>query len=229
MKNDSLLNDFPKKTAAYLNKLSKNNTREWFETNRELYNSDFLEPAVQFVFEMGDRLIDLDPEIIAIPKIDKSIFRLHRDVRFSKDKSPYKTNMGLYFWNGKAKKSDAVGFYFHVESKLFGAAAGIYMPPPWLLKRYRDTVTNPDKGNELQMIVKKLEKKYDVGEKKFKRIPKGYSADLPHSDLLLYEGIYAWYENINFNDLAGGKAVDKVFKIYKDMLPLYNWLVRNLY
>ena len=55
------LKDFPKKTAAFLSRLSKNNKREWFESNRELYNSDFLEPAIQFVIEMGDKLIDLDP------------------------------------------------------------------------------------------------------------------------------------------------------------------------
>ena len=77
---------FPRQPAGYLNKLSKNNNREWFEANRESYNSDFLEPLTYFVEEMGEKLLKLDPEITAIPKIDKSIFRLHRDVRFSKNK-----------------------------------------------------------------------------------------------------------------------------------------------
>jgi uncharacterized protein (TIGR02453 family) len=92
------MKDFPKKTVTvYLNKLSKHNNREWFEANRELYNSDFLGPCIQFIVEMGDKLQDIDPDIVAIPKVDKSIFRLHRDVRFSKDKTPYKTNAGLVF------------------------------------------------------------------------------------------------------------------------------------
>jgi len=229
MKTDFVLSDFPGRSATFLGKLSRNNNRDWFEANRELYNSDFLGPAVQFVLEMGDLLFELDPDIIAIPKIDKSIFRLHRDVRFSKDKSPYKTNMGLYFWNGKAKKSDATGFYFHIEPKLFGVAAGLYMPPPYLLKKFRDAVVKPDVGNELHLITKKLERKYEIGGKKFKRFPKGYDADFPYSDLLLYEGIYAWYESSNLKELARGKAAVKIFKIFKEMLPLYKWLTKNLY
>jgi len=99
-----MLKCFPKRTAGYLNKLSRNNNREWFEANRNIYNSDFLGPLIYFVEEMGGKLLKLDPEITAIPKIDKSIFRLHRDVRFSKNKEPYITNAGILFWNGKAKK-----------------------------------------------------------------------------------------------------------------------------
>lgn len=227
---NSSLKDFPQRTADYLDKLSKHNNREWFEANRGLYNSDFLEPAIQFVLEMGDRLSDLDDRIIAIPKIDKSIFRLHRDIRFSKNKEPYKTNMGLYFWDGKAKKSEAVGFYFHVEPKLYGVASGLYMPPPFLLKRFRDAVANSEKGKELHQIVKLLQKKkFDIGGKKFKRFPKGYSEDSAYSEYLLYEGIYAWYESKNFNALSGNKAIEKIFKIFKEMLPLHRWLINNLY
>ena len=100
------LKNFPNNTLSYLKKLSKNNDREWFEKNRELFNSSFLEPAVQFVAEMEEKLSSVRPSIIAIPKTDKSIFRIHRDVRFSKDKQPYKTNMGLYFWEGKKKKME---------------------------------------------------------------------------------------------------------------------------
>jgi len=231
MKSKSLLTDFPANTANFLSKLSKNNNREWLEANRDKYNSDFLEPAVQFVLEMGDRLLDIDPEIIAIPKIDKSIFRLHRDVRFSKDKSPYKTNMGLYFWNSKAKKSEAAGFYFHVEPKLYGVAAGIYMPSAEILKRFRNAVSNPLTGKELHDIVKKMShnKKYAVEGKKFKRLPKGYSSESPYSEYLLYEGIYSWYESKNINELTDGKCIDKVFRNYKDMSPLYKWLNKNLF
>lgn len=92
---------FPQSTINFLTKLSKNNSKVWFDTNREKFNEEFLSPALQFVIEMGGRLSTLSPNINAIPKIDKSIFRLHRDIRFSKDKSPFKTNMGLYFWEGR--------------------------------------------------------------------------------------------------------------------------------
>ena len=221
--------DFPKKTRAFLNKLSKNNNREWFEANRNLYNSNFLEPCVQFIVEMGDKLQDLDPEIVAIPKIDKSIFRLHRDVRFSKDKTPYKTNAGLYFWNGKVKKMEASGFYFHLEPKLFGVGLGMYMFPPHLLKKYRDVVSKPSTAKELHQIIRSLEKKgYSIGGKKFKKTPKGYDPNTLYPGYLLFEGIYAWYEGNDFKKIDGGKAVNVIFKIFKDMLPLHKWLVKKL-
>lgn len=228
MKNQ--LKDFPKKTIAYLKKLSKNNTREWFENNRDKYGSDFLEPCFQFVVEMGDKLQDIDPDIVAIPKIDKSIFRLHRDVRFSKDKTPYKTNAGLYFWNGKMKKMDASGFYFHLEPKLFGVGLGIYIFPPQLLKKYRDVVSNSVSAKELHQIVRSLEKKgYTVGGKKFKKTPKGYDTNTFYPGYLLYDGIYAWYESDDFKKIAGEKAITFIYKVFKDMLPLHKWLVKNLF
>ena len=77
-------NNFPGCTISFLRKLSKNNNREWFEANREEYNKNFFEPAQDFVVNMGAKLFELSPFITAIPKIDKSIFRIHRDVRFSK-------------------------------------------------------------------------------------------------------------------------------------------------
>jgi len=224
------LKDFPKKTIAYLNKLSKNNKREWFEANRDLYNSNFLEPCIQFIVEMGDKLQDIDPDIVAIPKVDKSIFRLHRDVRFSKDKTPYKTNAGLYFWNGKVKKMEASGFYFHLEPKLFGVRLGIYMFPPHLLKKYRDIVSNPSSAKELHQIVRSLEKKgYSIGGKKYKKTPKGYDSNTLYPGYLLYEEIYAWYEGDDFKKIDDGKAVIVIFKIFKDMLPLHKWLIKNLF
>jgi uncharacterized protein (TIGR02453 family) len=224
------LKDFPKRTAAYLAKLSRHNNREWFEANRELYNSDFLEPCIKFVVEMNDRLIDLDPDIVGIPKVDKSIFRLHRDIRFSKNKTPYKTNAGLYFWNGKMKKMDASGFYFHLEPKLFGVGLGMYMFPPHLLKKYREVVSNPSSVKELHQIVRGLEKKgYTIGGKKYKKTPKGYDPNTLYPGYLLYDGIYAWYESDDLKKIADGKAVNFIFKIFKDMLPLHNWLVRNLF
>ena len=223
------LKDFPKKTISYLNKLSKNNTREWFEANRDKYNSDFLEPCFRFVVEMGDKLQDIDPDIVAIPKVDKSIFRLHRDVRFSKDKTPYKTNAGLYFWNGKMKKMDASGFYFHLEPKLFGVGLGIYMFPPHLLKKYRNVVSDSSTSRELHQIVRSLEKKgFSVGGKKFKKTPKGYDSNILYPGYLLYDGIYAWYESDTFSKIDGGKSVNYIFKVFKEMLPLHRWLIKRL-
>lgn len=223
------LKQFPLRTANYLGKLSRNNNREWFEANRDLYVSDFLEPSIAFVSEMGEKLIKLDPDIVIIPKIDKSIFRLHRDVRFSKNKEPYKTNAGLYFWNGKVKKMESSGFYFHIEPKIFGIAGGMHIIPKDQLKPYRDAVSDSVKGKELDVIVKKLEKTgYEVGGKNYKKIPKDYDANSPHAKYLLHDGVYAWYEDKNLKALSEGNVIEFIFKKFKDMLPLHQWFVKNL-
>ena len=230
MNPNDVLKNFPKRTAGYLNKLSRNNNREWFEANRNIYNSNFLEPLIYFVEEMGEKLLKLDPEITAIPKIDKSIFRLHRDWRFSKNKEPYKTNAGILFWNGKAKKMESSSFYFHVEPKMFGVGVGMYIIPKHLLKPYRDAVADPVTGKELNRVVKKIEKNglYKVSGKNYKRIPKGYDPDSPYADYLLHDGLFGWYESKNAKELYDGNAVDLIYKTFKDMLPLHQWLVKYL-
>jgi uncharacterized protein (TIGR02453 family) len=230
MSSASILKDFPKRTTGFLNKLSKNNNREWFEANRSSYNSDFLEPLIYFVEEMGGKLLQIDPEITAIPKIDKSIFRLHRDVRFSKNKEPYKANAGIFFWNGKAKKMESCGFYFHLEPRMFGVGAGMHIIPKHLLKPFRDAVVDPVTGKELSKAVKNVEKNglYKAIGKHYKRIPKGYDPDSPYADYLLHNGMFGWYESKNIKELYNGNAVDIIYKIFKDMLPLHQWFAKNL-
>jgi uncharacterized protein (TIGR02453 family) len=220
---------FPLNTLEFLKKLSKNNNKEWFEENRELFNSDLLQPALQFVVDLGEKLKTIAPDIIAVPKIDKSIFRLHRDVRFSKDKSPYKTNLGIYFWEGKRKKMECSGLYFHIDPKSYFLGTGMYMLSNDLLKAYREKIYDPVLGKELNDTIKKVMKKgvYGLGGKTYKRVPKGYDPDYPYADYLLHSGFYIYYEGKNIGDLVKD-PVSYSFKIYKDMLPVHKWLVKNL-
>ena len=220
---------FPFNTLNFLNKLSKNNNKEWFEKNREFFKSDFLQPALQFVVDLGEKIQTIAPNIMAVPKIDKSIFRLHRDIRFSKDKSPFKTNLGILLWEGKRKKMECSAFYFHIDPKMFFIGAGIYMFQGDMLKTYREKVYNPVLGKELNDAVKKAKKKgnYNLGGKTYKRIPKGYDPEYPFADYLLHRGLYLSYEGKDINELKND-PVDFSFKVFKNMLPVHHWLVRNL-
>ena len=221
---------FPLSTAKFLAALSKNNNKEWFEKNRARFDFEFLQPATQFVVDMGERLTTLSPNIYAIPKIDKSIFRIHRDVRFSKNKVPYKTNMGLYFWEGKGKKMDCPGFYFHIEPKLFFIASGMYEFSKDKLKKYRETVADPAKGKKLYEIISSLQKKknFIIGGKNYKKTPRGFDDTYKYKDLFLYNGLYAYYEKTSFDELIKSDPVKFSFKIFKEMHPLHRWFVENL-
>lgn len=220
---------FPQSTIKFLTALSKNNSKEWFEKNRVRYDLELLQPAVQFVIDLGEKLSDLSPNIYAIPKIDKSIFRLHRDVRFSKNKAPYKTNLGLYFWEGKGKKMECPGFYFHIEPKLFFLGAGMYMFTKDQLKKYRKVVSDPTKGKQLNDILSKLLKKKNImlGGKTYKKTPRGFDLEQKYGELLLHSGLYVFYESKNFNELIKKDPINFSFKIFKEMLPLHNWFINN--
>lgn len=221
---------FPFITAKYLSDLSKNNSREWFLKNRERFDIEFLQPAVQFVIDIGERIQTFAPNVMAIPKVDKSIFRLHRDVRFRKNKEPYKTNLGLYFWEGGGKRMECSGFYFHIEPGNFFLGAGMYVFSPQQLKKYRDTVYNPDKGSELNSIIKSIlrNKNYSIGGKTFKKTPRGYDSDYKFADLLLHSGVYSFYEIDSLNMFHKKDIVEFTYNVFRDMNSLHQWLVKNI-
>ena len=97
---------FPKKGVEFLRQLSEHNDREWFSQHKDEYNEYLLAPARDFVTALGERLRKISPGIIADPRTDRSIFRINRDTRFAKDKSPYKTHLGIFFWEGNLQKME---------------------------------------------------------------------------------------------------------------------------
>ncbi len=221
---------FPFITVKYLSDLSKNNNREWFLKNRERFDIEFLQPAIQFVIDLGERIQTFAPAVMAVPRVDKSIFRLHRDVRFRKNKQPYKTNLGLYFWEGKGKRMECSGFYFHVEPNNFFLGAGMYVFSPQQLKKFRDTVYNPDKGRELSKIINSIlkNKNYVLGGRTYKRTPRGYDSEYKFSELLLHSGLYSFYETDSINIFHKKDILEFSYNVFKDMNPLHQWLVRNI-
>jgi uncharacterized protein (TIGR02453 family) len=221
---------FPQSTKTFLTALSKNNSKEWFEKNRIRYDFELLQPAIQFVIDLGEKLSELSPNIYAIPKVDKSIFRLYRDVRFSKNKAPFKTNLGLYFWEGRGNKMECSGLYFHIEPKLFFLGAGMYQFTKDQLKKYRELVSDPLKGKELNDTVNKLlkNKKYQIGGKTYKKTPRGFDPDYKYNELLLHSGFYVYYESKNFTELTKKDSVSFSYKIFKELYPIHNWLIENV-
>ena len=222
--------EFPQSAIKFLTALSKNNSREWFEKNRVRYDFELLQPAQQFVIDLGEKLTAASPNINAIPKIDKSIFRLYRDVRFSKNKAPFKTNLGLYFWEGKRKKMECSGFYFHIEPKLFFLGAGMYLFSKDQLLKYRDVVSDPIRGKRLSDIISKLLKKknFRLGGKTYKKFPRGFDSDYKYSELLLHSGLYVFYESNSIEELNKKDPTNFTFRIFKEMYPLHKWFVDNI-
>ncbi len=221
---------FTRDTVKYFARLEKNNNREWFDAHRDELEQNVMEPARVFVTVMGDTLRDIAPDIQAIPAVDKSIFRLHRDVRFSKNKTPYKTNLGIFLWEGPAKKMECSGFYIGIEPKLFFVGLGMYMFTPEQIKIFREAAYNPNNAEELIKILEQLKKKgYKINEPHFKQIPRGFDKNYKYADLLKYNGLYAFYENSNLEELINSDQIKFLFKKFKDMLPIHKWLLKNMF
>ena len=116
---------------AFLEELKANNDREWFAANRDRYEEELLEPAMDFIAAFAPKLEKISPNFRADPRPSGgSLFRIYRDTRFSKDKTPYKTNVGIHFRHELARDAHAPGFYLHIGPGEAFAGAGIWHPAP---------------------------------------------------------------------------------------------------
>ncbi|MCP4752780.1 MAG: DUF2461 domain-containing protein [Proteobacteria bacterium] len=218
-------NGFPKETLEFLDGLNANNTRLWFNEHKKDYERYVKTPASEFVVAMGETLERIAPTVHAIPKINQSLFRMNRDIRFSKDKRPYKTNLGIWFWEGLGKRMECSGFYFHLEDDRLMLGAGMYIIPKHLMETYRNRVVDDIRGAELRNVVKKLAKaKFGLKGKHYKRTPRGYDASHENAEYLLYNGLHAGIEMRIPDAFFSEELVEFAFAHYEKMNPLHEWL-----
>ncbi len=217
---------FPKASVKFFNDLAKNNNKPWFESHREDYENNVMLPSQQFVMAMGNRLQKLSPKVNADPRVNRSLFRINRDTRFSKDKAPYKTHMGVMFWEGSRPRMECSCYYFHLEPPKLMLGVGIYMFTPELLEVYRAACVHPKLGPQLARIVKQLESKgYSLGGKFYKKVPRGFAAEHANAELLLHNGLHAGLETKIPAEFYTPKLLDYCLPHYKNMAPLHKWLV----
>jgi len=164
----------------FLAELGINNDREWFKASKSRYNADVRDPLLQFVADFGERLEQISPNYVADPRpVGGSMFRIHRDVRFSRDKSPYKTNAGAHFRHRVGREVHGPGYYLHLEPGNVFVGAGIWHPDTETLTNVRDAiVANPGKW---QRIVEDegFRAQYSLEGDSLQRGPKGYDPDHP--------------------------------------------------
>lgn len=227
MSKELIFRGFSKKTIDFFYNLKQNNDKAWFDSHKKDYDAYVLEPAKAYVIAMGERLKSLSSGISAVPKFNKSLFRIYRDTRFSLDKSPYKTHMGIFFWEGKRPRMECSGFYFHLEPPKLIVGVGIYMFPRDLLDKYRNSVVDPEYGEELSGIISKISrmKGYELGGKHYKRVPAGYDSSHPNAGLLLHNGLYLGQETDIPDELYSSSLIDYCWKRFHPLAPLHRWLV----
>lgn len=175
--------------CAYLADLKANNSKTWFDANRNRYEAEFLDPAKDLVVALAPHVTALDPPHRAEPKVNGSIRRLNRDVRFSKDKTPYDPRLHLIFWTGD-HPNRSPGLHLVLHPDHLGMGAGTWGLPPNALERFRAAVLDDQAGQELaDLLDAAAEQGFTLDEPPLKRVPKGYDADHPRADLLRHKGL----------------------------------------
>src|SRR3954462_2576202 len=215
---------------TFLRSLKKHNEREWFERNRATYESEVRAPLAALAEEVDVRLATLAPEIVGDPK--RSLFRIHRDVRFSSDKSPYKTHVACWFHHvdagrgvGTQAAHGGAGFYFHMEADRASIGGGIWMPPRPTLQRIRTSID--EDHAPLARILRDPARKRKYGglaeENMLTRMPRGYADSHPAAALLRHQS-YTLGRELKQADLFSAKLPDLLAKEYANLLPLVRWL-----
>lgn len=217
---------FSKKTLRFFRDLEANNNREWFSEQRRNYEENVLRPAQAFVVAMGLRLRRLTPGINANPRPDGSLFRIYRDTRFSQDKAPYKTHMGIFFWEGKGPRMECSGYYFHLEPPRLMLGVGLYMFSRPQLERFRKAVIDPEYGDELTAAIRKITKRPGVslGGAHYKRLPPGTDPGHPNAGLLLHNGLYTGWETDIPEEFYSPALIGYCLERFRPLQPLHRWL-----
>lgn len=165
---------------AFLRELKENNDRDWFAANKQRYEADVREPALEFISAFAPRLDGISRHFVAdARKAGGSLFRIHRDVRFARDKSPYKTATGIHFRHASARDAHAPGFYLHLEPGNVFAGAGIWHPDTATARRIREAIDADAAGWRRAVGGKAFRDRYRLDGDSLKRPPAGFSADHP--------------------------------------------------
>jgi uncharacterized protein (TIGR02453 family) len=230
MPSGPVFHGFPNETLNFYRGLAVHNDKPWFDAHKDDFERDVMDPARAFVYDMGKRLKAFVPGINADPRVNRSLFRIHRDTRFSKDKTPYKTHLAMWFWEGAGPRMECPGFYVHIEPEMLVVGAGLYLFPKPILDAYREAVIHPKHGAGLAKIVAAIEGKrgYAVYGKEYKKVPRGYDPKHPRAELLLYSGLAPYTEMVPPPVIHTAKLIDFCLERFRVMLPVHAWMVEMI-
>jgi len=217
---------FPKRGIEFLKKLKRNNNRPWFQRHKEEYEMNVRFPMQCLIATLAGKLRDEIPEFEFHPR--RSIFRIYRDVRFSKNKAPYKTNIAASFQpRGAPAGIEFPGLYIGIEPGEIFVGGGLYLPSSAQLKAIRRTIV--DQPDEFLAIVedRRFKKRFGsiLGEK-LQKAPLGFAKDHPLIDYLRYKQFYVGVEWDDESPCYSKKFADTVAAIFLDSVPFIRWLMK---
>jgi uncharacterized protein (TIGR02453 family) len=215
---------FSPELFSFLAELRANNNRAWFGDNKHRYEEHVLEPALEFIAAFAPRLEKISPHIRAEARPSGgSLFRIYRDTRFSKDKSPYKTNLGIYFRHELAKEVQTPGFYLHLGPDEVFAGGGIWHPDSTGATRIREAIVEePDRWRRATRTGA-FAKRLELGGDSLKRAPSWADSGHPFADDLRRKDFFGW-GRLSEDDATAPGFVDEYAKVCRAASPLMRFI-----
>ena len=215
---------FSPELFEFLADLAANNDREWFAANKHRYEEHVLEPALAFIEAFAPRLEKISPHFRADARPSGgSLFRIYRDTRFSKDKSPYKTNVGIHFRHERARDAHAPGYYLHIGRGEVFAGGGIWRPDTGAATRIREAIVSESERWKQATRGGAFAKRLEFGGDQLKRVPSWADPDHPYADDLKRKDYFAW-ARLSDDEVVAPGFVDEYARICRTATPLMQFL-----
>jgi len=216
------MDSFSRESTTFLQELMENNNREWFQDNKERYTNFLINPFKQLVISLSEFMLNIDPEFVVEPKVDKTISRINKDIRFSKDKSPYKTHIFITFKKKDKEWNSKPTFFLEVGPARYSYGMGMLMPNPNSMKSVREYIDSDPKSFE------KLLSSYSYSDV-FKIKGDSYTKKKsPHSDKInefyLKKNIFFSKSRSNDDGLYSDELYKCVIEDLELIAPLYHQL-----
>ena len=217
---------FPQEGIDFFRGLARNNRREWFQPRKEIFETKVKQPMRELVHEINREMARFAPEYVTDP--EQAIFRIYRDTRFSKDKTPYKLHIAASFRRQGANPHSESGFYVAASHKSVAVGGGMYVPAPETLKKVRAHLA--EHHQEFRKIIRSkglIELMGDVHGEQLTRPPKGYAADHPAADLVRYKQLL-FYIELEPELAMSNELLPEVVRRFRAITPFLRFLNRPL-
>ncbi len=217
---------FNKETLTFLTELKNNNNRDWFNENKPRYEEQVLDVALNFIQSMHDPLQEFAPHFTAVPKrIGGSLMRIYRDTRFSKSKTPYKTNIGIQFRHEQAKDVHSPGFYVHIDPEDVFVGAGMWRPESSALAAIRQRIGDKQAEWLRTRDGAAFARHFKLGGESLQRPPRGYAKDHPMIVDIRRKDFIA-IKNMTHADALNPRFQQKVETAFKAAVPYMRFLCK---
>jgi len=220
---------FSEEVLNFLKDLKAHNDKAWFDANRQRFDELVIAPSLELVASLSGPLSRLTPALSAVPKVNGSIRRIHRDTRFSKDKTPYHTHVHLVFWAGD-HPNRSPGVHVVLADDHFGFGAGHWAFDDTALQRYRAQVMS-DGGTAVAAAIEAVRPLgVALDQPALARVPAGFDAEAPGADWLRHKGLVVKAGRRPYPpELFGPDAVDHIASLCAGLAPLNRYLVESVY